>query len=138
MKLDHLGLVVEDIQKYFNEFLMPVLGIKELSEIYTDYNQLSKVAFVKTDNECRLELIEPLNETSPVSEVLKRKKGSLHHMCFIAEDFEQDIKRLQENKCLMISPPKPAVAFNNQRVVFFFTPTYEVIEIVEETKADSL
>lgn len=136
MKLDHLGLVVEDIEKYFNEFLMPVLGIQELSEIYTDYNQLSKVAFVKTANECRIELIEPLNEDSPVSQALKKKKGALHHMCFIAEDFEEDIKRLQENKCLMISPPKPAVAFNNRRVVFFFTPTYEVIEIVEETKAD--
>ena len=50
MKLDHLGLVVENIQKYFNEFLMPVLGVKELSGIYIDHNQLSKVAFVKTAN----------------------------------------------------------------------------------------
>ncbi len=138
MKLDHLGLVVEDIQRYFNEFLMPVLGIKELSDICTDHNQQSKVAFVKTENECRIELIEPLNETSPVSQVLKRKKGSLHHICFIAEDFEQDIKRLQDNNCLMISPPRPAVAFGNRRVVFFFTPTYEVIEVVEEMKEDSL
>lgn len=134
MKLDHLGLVVQNIQKYFDEFLSPVCGINRLSEIYTDLQQQSKVAFASTDNQCRIELIEPLNETSPVSQVLKRKKGSLHHMCFIAEDFEQDIKRLQNNKCLMISPPKPAVAFDNRRVVFFFTPTYEVIEVVEEVK----
>ena len=138
MKLDHLGLVVENIQKYFNEFLMPVLGIKELSGVYTDHNQLSKVAFVKTANECRIELIEPLNESSPVSQVLKKRKGSLHHMCFIADDFDSDVKRMQDNKCLMISPPKTAVAFDNRRVVFFFTPTYEVIEIVEEKKDDQL
>ena len=138
MKLDHLGLVVENIQKYFNEFLMPVLGIKELSEVYIDYNQLSKVAFVNTANECRIELIEPLNESSPVSQVLRKRKGSLHHMCFFADDFDSDIKRMQDNKCLMISPPKPAVAFDNRRVVFFFTPTYEVIEIVEEKKEDQL
>ncbi len=134
MKLDHLGLVVEDIQKYFDEFLSPVLGIKEMSAIYTDHNQLSKIAFVKTGNDCRIELIEPLNESSPVSQVLKRKKGSLHHMCFTAGDFEQDIKRLLDNKCLMISGPKPAAAFGNRRVVFFFTPTYEVIEIVESAE----
>jgi methylmalonyl-CoA/ethylmalonyl-CoA epimerase len=134
MKLDHLGLVVEDIQKYFDEFLKPVLGIKELSEIYSDYNQQSKVAFVKDDKGCRIELIEPMNASSPVSQVLKKKRGSLHHMCFIAEDFEQDIKRLRDNKCLMISPPNPAVAFDGRRVVFFFTPTYEVIEIVEQRK----
>lgn len=138
MKFDHIGIVVEDIQKYFDEFLMPVLNIKGWSEIYTDYNQQSKVAFVETDNQCRIELIEPLNEMSPVSQVLKKKKGSLHHMCFIAEDFEKDIRRLQDSKCLMISPPKPAVAFDNRRVVFFFTPTYEVIEVVEEIKKDLL
>jgi methylmalonyl-CoA/ethylmalonyl-CoA epimerase len=132
MKFDHVGLVVSDISKYFEEFLKPVCTVHALSDIYTDHNQQSKVAFATTENQVRIELIEPLEGKGPVAEILKRKKGGLHHLCFIADKFEADIRRFTTNGCLMISPPKPAVAFNGRRVVFFFTPTYEVIELVEE------
>jgi methylmalonyl-CoA/ethylmalonyl-CoA epimerase len=132
MKFDQIGLVVADIREYYEGFLAPVLGVPAMSEIYTDTLQRSKVAFAVTDNGVRIELIEPLGPDSPVAEVLKRKRGGLHHLCFEAQSLETDIARLKEHGCMMISPPKPAVAFNNRRVVFLFTPTFEVIELVEE------
>ena len=132
MKFDHVGLVVADIDGYCRSFLTPALGVPPVSTIFTDPLQRSKVAFAVTDNGVRIELIEPLGEDSPVAEILKRKRGGLHHLCFAAEKFEEDMARLIRHGCLIISPPKPAVAFNNRRVVFFFTPTFEVIELVEE------
>lgn len=131
MKLDHIGLVVADIRAYFDGFLAPVLGVPSMSEIYTDPLQRSKVAFAVTDNGVRIELIEPLGPDSPVAEVLNRKRGGLHHLCFEARSLFDDIHRLEQGGCRVISPPKPAVAFNNRRVVFLFTPTFEVIELVE-------
>jgi methylmalonyl-CoA/ethylmalonyl-CoA epimerase len=135
MKFDHIGLVVADIGEYFAKFLAPVFAVPEITEIYTDNLQRSKVAFAVTENGVRIELIEPLGPDSPVAEILKRKRGGLHHLCFEAVSLDEDIARLKRHGCMMISPPKPAVAFNNRRVVFFFTPTYEVVELVEEVNA---
>jgi methylmalonyl-CoA/ethylmalonyl-CoA epimerase len=132
VKFDHIGLVVSDIESYFDKFLSPVFGVPTMSEVYTDPLQRSKVAFALTENGVRIELIEPLGPDSPVTEILKRKRGGLHHLCFEARSLEEDIKRLTASGCVMIGPPKPAVAFQNRRVVFFFTPTFEVIELVEE------
>lgn len=134
MKFDHVGVVVSNIDQYFHNFLRPVCKVNCLGETFIDYNQQSKVAFAVTDNQVRIELIEPLNGLGPVAEIVKQKRGGLHHICFLADEFEKDMKNFQENGCLMISPPKSAVAFDNRRVVFFFTPSLEVIELVEEVK----
>jgi len=132
MDFDHLGIAVKNIDEYFSKMLQPILGINILSEIIIDPIQNCKIAFATSSNGVRLELIEPLNEESPVNKILQKKKGGLYHMCFIANNFDEDVKHCLSNKFIALSKPQPAIAFNNRRVIFFSTPTFEIIELVEE------
>lgn len=132
MDFDHLGIAVKNIEEYFSKMLQPILGINSLSEIVIDPIQKCKIAFATSSNGVRLELIEPLNEESPVNQILQKKKGGLYHMCFVANNFDEDVKHCLANKFIALSKPQPAIAFDNRRVIFLSTPTFEIIELVEE------
>ena len=134
MEFDHVGIAVTDIEKYFNTMLHPVLGIPKLSEIFIDPIQNCKIAFATSSNGVRLELIEPLNDNSPIHQILQKKKGGLYHMCFVANNFDEDLKRCLANKFIALSKPQPAIDFNNLRVIFLSSPSFEIIELVEEMK----
>jgi methylmalonyl-CoA/ethylmalonyl-CoA epimerase len=134
MEFDHVGIAVTDIEKYYSTMLQPVLGMPELSEIFIDPIQNCKIAFATSSNGVRLELIEPLNDNSPIHQILQKKKGGLYHMCFVANNFDEDLKRCLANKFIALSKPQPAIAFNNRRVIFLSSPTFEIIELVEEVK----
>ena len=131
LSLDHIGYVVEDIASYFEEFLRPLCGVDGYAEIYEDPLQRVRVAFVTTSNGVRIELIEPWGEQSPVRRVLEKKKGGLHHLCFRTDSLDEEIERLTKLGCMLFSGPTPAVAFGGRRIVFFFTPQSDVIELVE-------
>ena len=133
MEFDHVGIAVENIENYFNSMLHPILGISNLSEIIVDPIQNCKIAFATTSNGVRLELIEPLTIESPVNQILQKKKGGLYHMCFISTNFDEDVKKCLSNKFIALSKPVPAIAFNNRRVIFLSSPTFEIIELVEAT-----
>ena len=132
MDFDHLGIAVKNIEEYFSKMLQPILGINSLSEIVIDPIQKCKIAFATSSNGVRLELIEPLNEESPVNQILQKKKGGLYHMCFVANNFDKDVKHCLANKFIALSKPQPAIVFDNRRVNFFSTPKFEIIELVEE------
>ena len=132
MEFDHIGIAVKSIEDYFDKQLNSVLGVPELSEIIIDPIQNCRIAFATTSNGVRLELIEPLNEESPVNQILQKKKGGLYHICFKTENFDQDLKHCLVNKYIALGKPQPAIAFNNRRIVFLSSPTFEIIELVEE------
>jgi methylmalonyl-CoA/ethylmalonyl-CoA epimerase len=132
MEFDHVGIAVKNIEEYFQSLLHSVLGMNELSEIVIDPIQNCKIAFATSSNGVRLELIEPLNEESPVNQILQKKKGGIYHMCFVTNNFDEDVKHCLANKFIALSKPQPAIAFDNRRVIFFSTPTFEIIELVEE------
>ena len=80
----------------------------------------------------QIELIQPLDESSPVSKILKSKRGGLYHLCYVAEqELGQEIERFQRKGCLLISGPTPATAFSGRRVAFLYTPQYDIIELIE-------
>lgn len=134
MDFDHVGIAVQNIEKYFETMLNSVLGVPELSEIIIDPIQNCRIAFATTSNGVRLELIEPLNEESPVNQILHKKKGGLYHMCFVANNFDEDLKHCLANKFIALSEAQPAIAFNNRRIIFLSSPSFEIIELVEEIK----
>ncbi len=134
MKFNHVGIAVENIEDYFKTVLEPVFKCKMSSQIYTDVLQRSKIAFVETVDGTCIELVEPLGPDSPVADIIKNKRGGLYHLCFTATNFEEDIENCKKNKFVLVSAPKPAIAFNNRRVAFFLTPAKELIELLEELK----
>ncbi|MBI5629287.1 MAG: VOC family protein [Elusimicrobia bacterium] len=131
LRLNHIGYAVEDIERYWNDFFQPLFEPCGISRVYEDPLQKVRVAFITLASGERVELVEPMDESSPVSRILKARRGGFYHLCYEARGLEPEIKRFEEKGCRLISGPTPAVAFEGRRIAFLYTPQNDVIELVE-------
>jgi methylmalonyl-CoA/ethylmalonyl-CoA epimerase len=77
-----------------------------------------------------IELVAPATEDSPVTRVLA-KSITAYHACYEVDDIEEALINVRAQGCLVISKPTPATAFSGRRIAWFYTPTRQLIELVE-------
>ncbi len=94
MKLHHIGIVVENIQKSLGE-LTKYLDFESTTVPSLVGSQKVNICFLKTNN-VFLELIEPAEENSPISNFIK-KGGGFHHLCFEVDDIHLELEKMKEN-----------------------------------------
>jgi methylmalonyl-CoA/ethylmalonyl-CoA epimerase len=132
LRLDHIGYAVANIRDYLEAFFVPLFRPIAVSAIVEDPLQRVRVAFATLAGGERIELIEPMGDSSPVSKIVEdRRRGGLYHLCYSTDSLEQAIDHFRRNGCMVISGPTPAAAFEGRRIVFLFTPHSDLIELVE-------
>ena len=94
MKLHHIGIVVENIQKSLGE-LTKYLDFESTTIPSLVGSQKVNICFLKTNN-VFLELIEPAEENSPISNFIK-KGGGFHHLCFEVDDIHIELEKMKKN-----------------------------------------
>ena len=94
MKLHHIGIVVENIQKSLGE-LTKYLNFESTTMPSLVGSQKVNICFLKTNN-VFLELIEPAEENSPISNFIK-KGGGFHHLCFEVDDIHLELEKMKKN-----------------------------------------
>ena len=94
MKLHHIGIVVENIQKSLGE-LTKYLDFESTTVPSLVGSQKVNICFLKTNN-VFLELIEPTEENSPISNFIK-KGGGFHHLCFEVDDIHLELEKMKKN-----------------------------------------
>ena len=99
MKLHHIGIVVKNIQKSLGE-LNQYLHFESTTVPSLVGSQKVNICFLKTNN-VFLELIEPAQENSPISDFVK-KKGGFHHLCFEVDDIHVELERMKKNGARVI------------------------------------
>jgi methylmalonyl-CoA/ethylmalonyl-CoA epimerase len=45
----------------------------------------------------RIELLEPINDNSPISKFLKERGEGIHHIAITADDIDKDVQRAMDN-----------------------------------------
>lgn len=104
-KVDHIGIAVQSIEKVL-PFYTETLGLS-LLEIEEVQSEKVKVAFIDGGN-IKLELLEPLDETSAIASFLSKKGEGIHHVAFGVAGIQERIQELQEKGVRMIhEQPKP-------------------------------
>ena len=93
MKLHHIGIVVKNIQKSLGE-LNQYLNFESTTVPSLVGSQKVNICFLKTNN-VFLELIEPAQENSPISDFVK-KKGGFHHLCFEVDDIHTELEKMKK------------------------------------------
>lgn len=127
MKLHHVGIICQDIEKEKLELKKSLTVLSELGNIF-DEGQNATVCLLKTAEGPDIELISGKQVENSV------KKGiTLYHLCYEVKNIDEQIKQLQASGGLLISSPKPAKLFNMQRVAFLFF-SYGIIELLEQEK----
>ena len=94
MKLHHIGIVVENIQKSLGD-LTKYLDFESTTVPSLVGSQKVNICFLKTYN-VFLELIEPAEENSPISNFIK-KGGGFHHLCFEVDDIHLELEKMKKN-----------------------------------------
>ena len=77
-----------------------------------------KVVFLEFSN-LKIELLEPLNNESPISKFLeKNPKGGMHHICFEVEKITETINSLKNKNINILGDGNPKIGAHEKPVVF--------------------
>ena len=131
MKFDHIGIFVKSLE-IGQKHLTKIFKINNWSQIYYDPVQKVDVQFGYDISNICYELVAPNGENNPVDKVLKDGKNVLNHVAYKVNNINDEIVRLQNNRCLLISGPNPAIAFENKKIAFLYTPLKFIIELIEQ------
>jgi methylmalonyl-CoA/ethylmalonyl-CoA epimerase len=133
--LHHIGFVVQSIADVAESFAASISAIYD-GRIIHDPIQRVYVTFLRhtcTPATALVELIAPASPDSPVQS-LAAKGGGLHHLCYEVASLEECLQTHQRSEDLIVSPPRPAVAFQGRDIAWVFTKQRLLIEYLEQAK----
>jgi methylmalonyl-CoA/ethylmalonyl-CoA epimerase len=130
-RLHHVGFVVQSIAMAAEEFSRSIAGTWD-GRVIQDPLQGARVAFLQGPiaSDALVELIEPVDEGSPVSKFLKRG-GGLHHLCYEVGNLETQLRYIRSTGSLVVRSPVPAVAFGGRRIAWVYTKAKLLLEYLE-------
>ncbi|MEL6416035.1 MAG: methylmalonyl-CoA epimerase [Pseudomonadota bacterium] len=103
--LNHVGVAVPDIKDAMDTY-RTLYGATDITEPFDMPAQGVKVCFVNLPNS-QIELIEPLNEDSPIHNfILKNPKGGQHHVCFEVDDINVAVSEIKARGATVLGEPR--------------------------------
>ncbi|HEX5185563.1 MAG TPA: methylmalonyl-CoA epimerase, partial [Nitrososphaeraceae archaeon] len=94
MRVDHIAIAVNDADKALENY-KKILKIDNI-DVEEVPNEKVKVVILNLED-TRLELIEPLEDFSPISKFLKERGEGIHHIAITADEIENDVNHAKEN-----------------------------------------
>ena len=94
MRVDHIAIAVNDADTALENY-KKILKIDKI-DVEIVPNEKVKVVMLNLED-TRLELIEPLEDTSPISKFLKERGEGIHHIAITADEIENDVSHAKEN-----------------------------------------
>ena len=115
-RLNHVAIAVPDIM-IASDMWHKALGAN-VSEPQTLPEHGVKVVFINSPN-TKVELLEPLNENSPISNFLKKNpNGGMHHICYEVSDLKSASLKLKEVGATILGNGNPMIGAHGNPVIF--------------------
>jgi len=132
MKVEHIGIAVKDIYKANK--LYELLLNTSFYKTETVVSEAVKTSFFRT-GETKIELLEALNDESPIAKFIEKKGEGIHHIAFEVEDIELEMARLKNEGFVLINE-KPKKGADNKLVCFLHPKSTHgtLIELCQEIK----
>lgn len=128
MKLHHIGIATCSIEKTAAAYSVLGYVVGE-----TVYDPIQNVNICFLTGQQTIELVEPINQDSPVSSILKKNGDAcIYHCCYEVENIELTVSELRKSRYLLLFSPCPAVAIQNKRICYLFHKFLGLIELVEK------
>jgi len=113
MKFHHIGIATKSLKTSL-EFVKKNFEVLNVSEEIFDEKQDATLQMIET-KDLNIELV-----TGNVVEKLIKAKTSYYHICYEVKDINEAIKTF--SGAILVSPPTPAILFDNRLVAFLITP----------------
>lgn len=92
MKIDHIAIAVNNLEASAKAY-KEALGIDKIEYEIVESEGV-KLAILHLENG-RIELMEPMNDSSPIKKFLEKKGQGLHHMALQTENIEGEVERME-------------------------------------------
>jgi methylmalonyl-CoA/ethylmalonyl-CoA epimerase len=131
LRFSYIGVAVPNIEQAMVLY-QAIFGYRVLSGPFDDPVQNVSVCFLGTgeSDDLTIELVAPAGEDSPVNRILTKGIGA-YHICFETDDVEDAVAYVRSKGFIVVSKPVPATAFGGRRIAWFYTPTRQLVELVE-------
>jgi methylmalonyl-CoA/ethylmalonyl-CoA epimerase len=141
-KFHHIGIAVRSIEQTAKMYL--AAGF-DMTEPMFEPIQNVRICFLAKINHCvgsksliindlqatLYELIEPVDEQSPVNKTLEKCGVTPYHICYEVDNMDNAIDELKKQKYMLLQKPVPTVVMNGKKVCFLFHKDVGLIELVE-------
>ena len=97
--LDHIGIAVESIDSGLSIYRTLGVEVEGFEEVE---DQKVRVAFLPV-GDARVELLEPMDDTSPIARHLERRGAGLHPICLRVPDIRAAMAQLSEKGFRLLS-----------------------------------
>jgi methylmalonyl-CoA/ethylmalonyl-CoA epimerase len=131
--LNHVGVAVPSIEAACETY-RSLYGATDITIPFDMPEQGVKVCFVNLPNS-QIELIEPLNEASPIANFLKKNpSGGQHHVCFEVTDIHQAVAEMEKRGATVLG--KPRIGAHGTLIIFIHPKNSNgvLVELMETPK----
>jgi methylmalonyl-CoA/ethylmalonyl-CoA epimerase len=129
-QFDHLGLVAKSLARG-RRGIGGALGISHWTEEIEDSVNGVRLQFGRDRAGVVYELLEPLDQTSPVYPALASGRAILNHVAYLVPNLASATEVLRSGGAGPTSEPKPAIAYGGARIQFFITSVRMIVELIE-------
>ena len=129
MELYHIAIAVNSISDTAKWYTS--MGYT-LSEIIEDPIQNVQVAFLDMLGGILIELVQPVDKTSPVCNILQKTGVSPYHFCYEVNDMRKTVEELEKQDFKILVEPVEAIAFDNRKICFLYHIDTGLIELLEK------
>lgn len=129
-RFDHLGVVVKTLDKARGQLAL-LLAVTEWTPPLEDTVNGVRLQFGRDPAGVVYELLEPLDEASPLFPALSNGKAILNHVAYRTADLAEGARHLARAGAARVGEPRPAIAYGGRPIQFFVTPMRFVIELIE-------
>ncbi len=113
-KIDHVAIAVADLDAAESAYR----DVMELEwEGREEVTGQKVMASIFNIGECRIELISPTSDESPIAGFIQKKGSGLHHICFEVDDIEAEMVKLKAKGARLLNET-PAEGVGGSRVAF--------------------
>lgn len=130
-KIEHIGIAVKDLDAS-NSLFEKLLG-KPHYKIEEVASEGVRTSFFQSGPN-KIELLEALNDESPIAKFLKKKGEGVHHIAFAVSDIKAEIKRLKSEGFIVLNET-PKKGADNKLVAFLHPKSTNgvLIELCQES-----
>ena len=112
-KVNHIGIAVRDLESSVR-FYEQVLGLK------TEYDEVpeQKVRLAMLEiGESNIELLEAIDESSPIAKYIEKRGEGIHHICIQVDDIDTALEELKRAEVNLIDQ-MPRSGAHGTRIAF--------------------
>jgi methylmalonyl-CoA mutase C-terminal domain/subunit len=129
MRFHHVGVAVRSIEEALQTYI-GVFGFERVSDPIEVEHEHVRVCFLRAGSGVMIELVEGVDDESPVRQLLQRTGAGTYHICYRVDDLDRAIRELRAHRCF---PFKRFEVEGQQprRFAFLLTPDRQLFELCE-------